>query len=286
MLRGKATVPIRPLGYREILDLPFALIQANLRLLATSMLIAVVAAEVLVALVGLIAAGSSGAVDSDVELSVLIATFVAGWLVRVVLGSIAATAASMTIHGSTVTTRAVLVRARGHVVGNAALQLWQLVLAAGVALVVVLFASDRAPAATLVILGLLLALGAFAYFAARGFVASGVLVDENRSAYDAVRRSRELTTGATGQLLAVWASMYTVLTVLALPLWFGPQYVDVAVDGMEWGELLLASVSFLVVAAGCILVESSTRAVAYIDRRCRREALDLYTAVVPGKANA
>jgi hypothetical protein len=285
MLRRKATVPIRPLGYREILDLPFALIQANLKLLASSLLIAVVTAEVLVTLVGLIAAGSSGAVDSDVELSVLIATFVAGWLVRVVLGSIAATAAAMTIHGSTVTPRTVLGRARGYVIGHAALQSWQLVLAAGVALVVVLFASDRAPAATLLILGLLVALGAFAYFAARGFVASGVLVDEDRSAYYAVRRSRELTTGATGQLLAIWASMYTVLTILALPLWFGPQYVAAAVDRMEWGELLLSSVSFLVVAAGCILVESSTRAVAYIDRRCRREALDLYAAL-PGKAHA
>ncbi|MFH5208808.1 hypothetical protein ACHIPZ_11450 [Antrihabitans sp. NCIMB 15449] len=277
MLRGRGVVPTRPLGFREAIDYPFAVIQANLALLAALTGIAVAIGASIVSIAAVVVAAATGEIGSAVEWTVAGVTLFVAWLARVFLATITTTAAVLTYTQAPVTWRTVRSRSTSSaLVRISGLQRSQIVIAVGVLSAIVLIADDSVAIGVLLLVFLGFAVLALVYFGARNFVAVPAVIVENITTSQATQRSRALTTNAIGRMLGLWITMYSIVILLVLPIASLPQFVIDAVGGPDWVALLLTVLGFQLIAGVSIVVESSTRAVSYFDRRCTREGADIY----------
>ncbi|MFH5230694.1 hypothetical protein [Antrihabitans spumae] len=277
MLRGRGVVPTRPLGFREAIDYPFAVIQANLAILAALTGIAVAIGASIVSIAAVVVAAATGEIGSAVEWTVAGATLFVAWLARVFLATITTTVSALTCTQAPVTWRAVRSRSTSSaLVRISGLQRSQIVIAVGVLSAIVLIADDSVGIGVLVLVCLGFAVLALVYFGARNFVAAPAVIEENITTAQATQRSRALTTNAIGRMLGLWITMYSIVILLVLPIASLPQFVIDAVGGPDWVALLLTVLGFLLIAGVSIVVESATRAVSYFDRRCTREGADIY----------
>ncbi|MFI5714920.1 hypothetical protein [Nocardia sp. NPDC051750] len=279
----KATVPIRPLSFRELLDAPFALLQADIRVMAGFAGLLVVAGEgVVAAFIGLISHLTDGS-DEGTALAALGATLLVAWIIRVTLRGVTVTSGLARAAGAPITLREALRRTEDQLVP---LLLTQLSFTAiGLAVL--------APSIPLFLLGFVAGLVwfliaypccllALAWLRARHLVAAPVLFAERTQARTALARSGLLTGSLRMQRAGVWICQRLLFALLAAPLLGFVQFVSDYSGTHRWSFLVLLTATVLVLVAFAEVVESSARVVGYLDLRCRREGMDIRIPVPGG----
>jgi len=261
-------VPIRPLSFRELLDEPFALIQANIVALACTTTIGLVLAElVVVGVTGGISFLTDGS-DAGTASAVILATAACAWLLRFLLRGMTVAVGLATVAGSPIGWRTALGRV-GAVAGPLlAFQVMYTLVGVGVLV-----------GGSILIVTYPFALIWLGYLRAGRFVAVPVIFVERTTHAGAVARSKLLVEGAQSSITGLWLACRALLVPIAVPLFGIPWYLADFTGTHRWQVIvLLTSAALLIIAFGEV-VESATRVVSYVDRRCRREGLDIR---VPG----
>jgi hypothetical protein len=257
-------IPVRPLRLRELLDLPYALIQADIRTLAGLGGAGFAMAALLV--VALTAAGSAATHGSDAGTAwvAIVSTLVFAWLLRIYLRGVTVPIGLARVHRQQLTWRAAL-RRSGTKSGPLLLSglLYTLV---GVGVLAL---------GTPLLITLLPAVVWLAWLRARRMLVVPVLFEERVSHRVAVMRASLLVAGAEWQLVGLWLSLRLLLAVLVLPMIGIPLFVADFSGTHRWAVIALLTAGFLLIAGFAEVAESATRVVTYIDRRCRREAWDV-----------
>ncbi|PXX62986.1 hypothetical protein DFR70_10639 [Nocardia tenerifensis] len=254
--------------FRELLDVPFALIQANLPALAWASALSLVTAELVILACTAGAARLTGDTDEAVAWAAILSTLACVWLLRGVLRAVTVAVGLASVAGAPIGWRTALRRA-GAVAGPLLVfQLLYTLIGIGVLAL-------SSPLIVTFPFGLLW-LGRL-----RGtrFVAVPAMFIEQSPHRVAVARAKLLVAGAEWQTVGLWCVQRALLVLLAVPLLGIPWYLSDFSGTHRWAVIaLLTSGALLIVAFGEV-VEAATRVVSYIDRRCRREGLDIH---VPG----
>ncbi|WP_280263753.1 hypothetical protein [Nocardia wallacei] len=266
-----AALPCRPLSFRELLDLPFAVIQSHVRPLAglVGAAVAIAAGSV----VAITAAGSALTDGSDIGTawSAVLSTLAFAWLLRWYVRGIAVPLGLASAHRTAITWRAA---ARGPT-ANAGRLLRYRAMSTAIGLGVLI------PGAALIIT-LPPALAWLGWLRARRCLIAPVLFDEPVPYRDAAARARNLAAGAQWRLSGVWLSLRALLLVLVVPL-LGVVLLVAEVSGTHrWATIVLATAAVLFLTAASEVVESASDVVAYVDRCCRREGRDIRLPAGPG----
>ncbi|MET8873652.1 hypothetical protein [Nocardia sp. NPDC004604] len=262
------TVPIRPLSFRELLDEPFALIQANIVVLAGTTAIGLVLAElVVVGITGGISSLTDGS-DAGTAWAAILATAACAWLLRFLLRGMTVAVGLATVARSPIKWRTALGRVAA--VAGPLLVFQVMYTLVGVGVLV---------GGSILIITYPLALIWLGYLRAGRFVAVPVIFVERTTHAGAVARSKLLVEGAQSSITGLWLACRALLVLIAVPLLGIPWYLADFTGTHRWQVIvLLTSAALLIIAFGEV-VESATRVVSYVDRRCRREGLDIR---VPG----
>lgn len=250
--------------FRELLDTPFALIQSAIRPLAGFGAVLIVAAELVVAGVTAGVARLSDNDDAAVALAVVLSTLVCLWLVRVVLRGITTAIGTAAVAGAPIDWRTALRRFAARL-GPQVLfgSLFTLV---GVGVIGL---------GTVLIVGLPFALLWLGWLRANRFVAVPVIFAEGANHRVAVARSKLLVSGAQWPTVWLWMCVRALLLLTALPLLGIPWFLSDFSGTHRWAVIVLTTSAVLLIVAFGEIVESATRVVVYVDRRCRREGLDI-----------
>ncbi|MFC9893207.1 hypothetical protein ACFVMC_05900 [Nocardia sp. NPDC127579] len=270
------TVPVRPLTFRELLDVPFALVQANIGAVAKLAAAGLVVAELFVMAVTAGVSVLTDGSDDGIGWAALLSTLVAAWALRFLL------------RGTTVALG--LADVAGHRIGwSAALdRLWasaprQLLfefpytLFWTVAIPAYWLLLDEATALGVVLLVLM------AFFVppllgrvrATRYAATPVIHAERADRSTAAQRAKLLVAGKEWSLTGLWLAHRGLLVLLMLPV-FGLWLFVADFSGTHlWTVITLTTTSVLVFLTFGEVVEAATRVVAYLDMRCRREGLDI-----------
>ncbi|WP_244467372.1 hypothetical protein [Nocardia vulneris] len=262
------TVPIRPMTFRELLDVPFALIQANLPALLRVSLPGIVVAElVVVALTAVFSSRTEGS-DAGTAWAAILSTAACVWVLRFVLRGTTVAIGLGSIAGAPI---------------GAATALGRLSAVAG-ALLVFQVLYTLVGVSVLALTGVLIITLPFGVLwlgrlRAKRFVAVPVLFVEQTPHRGAVARSKLLVAGADWQFTWLWVAHRCLLALLCVPLLGIPFYLSDFSGTRRWAVIVLLTSGVLLIAAFGEIVESATRVVGYVDRRCRREGLDIH---VPG----
>ncbi|WP_435592226.1 hypothetical protein [Nocardia sp. bgisy118] len=257
-------MPIRPLTFRELLDLPFALIQANIATLAGTAAAGLVVAEVVVVVITASVSEATDGSDAGTAWAAILSTVVGAWFLRLLLRGVTVPVGLASIAGERIGWRAALVRLRGNAPALLIGQLLFTLVGIGVLSV-----------GAILIITFPFAVIWLGYLRAKRFLVAPVLFAEHGSHGNAVRRTKLLVGGSEWSLTGLWLSQRLLFTLLAVPLLAIPWFVSDFSGTHRWPVIvLLTSAALLLVAFGEI-VEASTRVASYIDLRCRREGLDI-----------
>ncbi|WP_110037980.1 hypothetical protein [Nocardia neocaledoniensis] len=262
------TVPIRPKRFRELLDEPFALIQAHITAFAAlgggALVLAVLGVLGVTGLVSHLTDGS----DDGTAWAVVLATGVFLWLLRLVLRG-ATVAIALADFGGVRYGAVAGLRAAGRRAGPLVLaQVMFSLLGIGVLVV-----------GSLLIITYPLALLWLSYVRARRFVIEPAILGEHAGYGVAVARSKELVQGADWTVAGLWLTQRVIFAVLAVPAFGIPFFLSDFSGTHRWAFITLVVGGLLLVVTVSEIVEASSRAVTYIDRRCAREGLDIH---IPG----
>ncbi len=257
-------MPIRPLSFRELLDVPFALIQANIRALAGLSVTGLLLAEaVVVAVTGSVAEFGDGS-DSGVAWAAILSTAACAWVLRFVLRGTTVVLGLATVGGAPIDRRTALRRFGGSLGPLLVFQLLFTLVGVGV----------LALGGPLIVTLPLAAIWLGRLRAGR-WVAVPVLLVERTSHRDGVARAKLLAEGAEWPTTGLWIAQRALFTLLAVPLLAIPLFVSDFSGTHRWPVIVLTTSAVLLVTAFGEVVEASSRVVCYVDRRCRREGLDI-----------
>lgn len=271
-----ATVPIRPLSFRELLDLPFALLQADIRLPAACAAILLVAGELMVAgFIGLISHLTGGS-DEATALAALFATLGCAWPLRLALRGVTINTGLARVVGTPIGLREAVRRTGA---GLAPLLLTQAVFSViGIAVL--------APSALFFLFGVVggvlwflltypLLMLWLAWLRAGHLAAEPVLFAERATAGAALKRSAMLSRPLRGRRAGVWICQRLLFAALIAPL-LGLLLFAGDISGTHrWPFLILVTGGALLFVAFAEMVEAASRVVGYLDLRCRREGFDI-----------
>ncbi len=256
-------LPIRPLGFGEIMDLPFALVQANLRVVGAALGVALGGSlAVVFVAVGLLATVSD--TTTATVWTVVVAALVTAWVSRLWLRGIV-TAVGAARVGMSFPDAVATVRRR--LPALAAAHGLQSLLGVGII------------ATGLLCVTLPFVPFALAFVRARSFCAVPVIVAEGSGFRPAVARSKLLSVGYVGELAGIWFAVRGTMVVLLVPLLAVPWFLSDITGTQRVAAIGLLGGAFLLVACVAEIVESATAVTAYVDRRCRREAIDVVIPV-------
>lgn len=262
-------VPLRPLTFRELLDLPFALIQANLATLAILGGTAVVTAELVVVVLTASVAGLGGGSDAAIGWTAVLSTLAGAWAVRAVLrGTVVPLALSSTF-GQRMRPRAALAAMGSHAVPVLTAHLVFTLVGIGVLALGIL---------VITLPFLIIWLG---YLRGGRFPLPAVLYAEPVSYRDGVARTKLLTANSRWALTWLWLLQRTLFAVLTVPLSGLAIYVSDISGTHMWPVIVLITSLSLALLAFAEIVESCSRVVCYIDARCRREGMDIQLPATP-----
>ncbi|MGQ4598853.1 hypothetical protein [Nocardia sp. R6R-6] len=257
-------MPIRPLSFRELLDLPFALIQANIRVLAGLSLLGLLAAESVVIAATAGASWLTGGSDQGTAWAAILSTAVCAWLLRFALRGTTVALGLATVEGAPIGSRTALGRCAAIFGPLLVFQLWFTLVGVGVVVV-----------SSLLLVTLPLALIWLGRLRARLWVTVPVLFVERTSYRDGVARAKLLVEGAQWSTAGLWIAQRALFGLLAVPLLAIPLFVTDFTGTHRWAVIVLITAAVLLVAAFGEVVEASSRVMCYVDRRCRREGLDI-----------
>ncbi|WP_227997844.1 hypothetical protein [Nocardia australiensis] len=257
-------MPIRPLSFRELLDEPFALIQANIVVLAVSIAAGLAIAELVVVAVTAGVSHLTRGSDQGTAWAAVLSTAVCAWLLRFALRGMTVAFGLASASGELIGWRTALTRMR----------------AAGVALLVFHVMFTLIGVSVLALGSLLIVTFPFAliwlgYLRAQRFVAVPVMFGEGASHATAMARSKLLVGGAEWPTAGLWLCQRGLMVLLAVPLLGIPWYLSDFSGTHRWPVIVLLTAAVLLIASFGEVMEAATRVVSYTDRRCRREGLDI-----------
>ncbi|MGW3544879.1 hypothetical protein ACWDNI_30665 [Nocardia niigatensis] len=261
-------VPIRPMQFRELLDLPFALIQARIKTLAALLGVAVLIASTVAVAGTVLAALGTGNSDSGTLWGAVLVTLLCAWLIRLFVRGVTVPIGLSVVYRRPVTWREALRRltaAAGPLLGY---QVMYTLIGIGVLAV-----------GTPLLFTVPLAVIWLAWLRGRRFTLIPVIFDQSAPYGVAARRARLLAGGTEWQLVGLWLYLRGLLLVLLVPLLALPQFAAEFSGTRRWTVTVLIISAALLIVAIAELVESAAQVVTYVDRRCRREAWDIR---VPG----
>ncbi|MEV0436674.1 hypothetical protein [Nocardia sp. NPDC050413] len=263
------TVPIRPLRFRELLDEPFALIQAHIRPLAAlagaTLTLAVLGVLGITGLVSHLTDGS----DAGTAWAVVLATAVFGWLSRLVLRGVTVALALADFAGARIGLRAGIRTAAQHGGPLVLAQIMFSLIGIGVLAV-----------GSLLVITYPLALIWLSNLRARRFVTEPVIIAEKAGYRQAVARSKDLVEGGNWSIGGLWLTQRVLFAVLAVPAFGIPFFLSDFSGTHRWAFITLVVGGLLLVVTVAEIVEATSRVLCYIDRRCVREGLDIR---IPGE---
>ncbi|MFF3221372.1 hypothetical protein ACFYV7_01130 [Nocardia suismassiliense] len=262
-------MPIRPMTFRELLDVPFALIQANLLALAWSSLLALVTAELLVVAITAGISTLTDGSDAAIAWAAILSTMACAWLLRFVLRGTTVAIGLASVAGAPIGWRTALRRV-GATAGPL-LVFQMLYTAVGVGVLAL---------SSLLIITFPFGVAWLGQLRAKRFLAVPVMFVERAAHRTAVERSKLLVAGAEWQTAALWFAQRCLLVLLSVPLLGIPWYLSDFSGTHRWQVIVLLTTGVLMIVAFGEVVEAATRVVSYVDRRCRREGLDIR---VPGR---
>lgn len=269
-------MPIRPLSFRELLDAPFALLQADLRTTAVCAGLLLLAGEAAVAaFIGLVSYLTDGS-DDGTALATLCATLIVAWIIRSVLRAVSVTTGLARATGTPISLRVAL-RRTGNRLGPLLLTQLSFTVIGIAALLpsVLLFPLGFAAGLIWFLLTFPLCLLGLAWLRARHLVAAPVLFAERTTARTALARSGLLTGSLRMQRTGLWICQRLVFALLIAPLGGLALFVSDFSGTHRWPFLVLFTATALLLVAFTELIESSSRVVGYLDLRCRREGMDI-----------
>ncbi|MFE3542085.1 hypothetical protein ACFXK0_03825 [Nocardia sp. NPDC059177] len=263
------TVPIRPLAFRELLDEPFALIQAHIRPLAilggSALAVAVL---VVLGFTGLVSHLTDGS-DAGTWWAAILSTAGCVWLVRLVLRGTTVALTMADFRGTRFGLRAAMRTAAQHSGPLVVAQLMFSLLGIGILVV-----------GSLLIITYPLALIWLSYVRAGRFGTEPAIVGEHAGFGVAVARSKQLTQHAEWRIAGLWLLQRLLFAVLAVPAFGIPFFLSDFSGTHRWAFIALLVSGWLLVVVIAEIVEATSRVVCYIDRRCVREGLDI---TIPGE---
>lgn len=259
------SIPVRPLTFRELTDLPFSVIQADIRKLIVFVVAGLVLAEDLVIAItsgcSLLTDGS----DTGTAWSAIISTAVTAWLLRLFLRGVTVPIGMARVQGGSLTWRAAMRRCGGALGPLTVDRLLSPVI--GVLI--------PAVGVVVVFIGLFGAIPLAGWLRGRRMCVVPALFAESASYGGAVGRAKTLAVGAEWRLAGLWLSLRGLLLVVAVPLLGLPLFISEISGTHRWPVIVLSTLSVLLIASFAEVVDSATSVVVYIDRRCRREAWDV-----------
>jgi hypothetical protein len=291
-------IPLRPLGLGEILDGAFTTMRrypkATLGLsAAVAAITAAVDFTLQLATRDVVSTSfNDGSADfefSGVALAVGLLSFLLSVLAGLVLSGMLIVVIGEAVLGKPVDIGAVWNRVRpriGALIGVSILVMLAIVaviLAFTIPSVLLAFALDSPAFA---VIGILLCIPAAIYLGVGLSLTTPALILEGQSATNAMRRSRALVAGSWwrvfGILLLGGIIAGIVASVIAAPFTFGAQ-VPMGLSGDPFrtpsvGELLLQSIGTILSSTVSSPISAGVGALLYIDRRMRREGLDVALA--------
>ncbi|MEU1549074.1 hypothetical protein [Nocardia sp. NPDC005745] len=257
-------MPIRPLSFRELLDAPFALIQANIRAIAGSIVPGLLLAEAVVVAVTAGVSELTGGSDAGTAWAAIGSTAACAWLLRFALRGTTVALGLATVGGAPIGRRTALRRFGATLGPLLVFQLLFTLVGVGV------LAVSGLPIVTLPLAVLWLG-----WLRARRWVAVPVLFVERTSHRDGIARAKLLAEGAEWPTVGLWIAQRVLFGLLAIPLLAIPLYVSDFSGTHRWPVIVLTTSAVLLLTAFGEVVEASSRVVCYLDRRCRREGLDI-----------
>ncbi|MFI6170853.1 hypothetical protein ACIBCN_29015 [Nocardia sp. NPDC051052] len=263
------TVPIRPMTFRELLDVPFALIQANLLALAWLTALCLVAAELVVVAITAGSARLTGDADNAIAWAAILSTMACAWLLRLVLRGATVAIGLAGVSGAPIGWRTALRRVAKASGPLLVFQVLYTLVAVGVLAL-----------SSLLIITFPFGVAWLGWLRAKRFVAVPVMFVEGAPHRGAVARAKILVAGAEWQTVGLWFAQRCLLALLSVPLLGIPWYLSDFSGTHRWPVIVLLTSGVLLIIAFGEVVEAATRVVSYLDRRCRREGLDIH---IPGQ---
>jgi hypothetical protein len=264
-LYGAESVPIRPLSFRELLDLPFAVIQADIKKLAALGLAGLVLAEDIVVAITVTGSAATQGSDAGTAWSAILSTAVTAWLLRLFLRGVTVPIGLAGIHGQPMTWRGAMSRLGNRFGPLLRDRLISTVLGIGLPVV----------GGLVVLLGLLGTVPLLGWLRGRRLCVVPVLFAEQATYGGAVGRAKTLAVGAEWRLAGLWLAQRALFVVVSVPLLGLPLFISDFSGTHRWAVIVLATSGVLLIAAFTEVVDAATSVVCYLDRRCRREAMDV-----------
>ncbi|MFD3595427.1 hypothetical protein ACFWU5_22105 [Nocardia sp. NPDC058640] len=258
------TVPVRPLRFRELLDEPFALIQAHLRAFAVlgggALVVGVL---VVLAFTGTVSHLTDGS-DAGTGWAAVLSTATCVWVVRLVLRGATTAIALADFNGVRYGVLDGLRGASHHAGALISAQIMFTLSGVGVLLL-----------GSILIITYPLALIWLSNVRARRFVTEPVIVAEGVGFGVAVGRSKELMHGAVWSTAGLWLTQRLLFAALAVPAFGIPFFLTDVSGTHQWAVITLLVGGCLLVVVVSEIVEANSRVLCYISRRCVREGLDI-----------
>ncbi|WP_069165319.1 hypothetical protein [Nocardia altamirensis] len=255
--------------FRELLDVPFALVQANLPALAVLSAATFVLAELLVVAVTVGVSSMTDGSDAATAWAAVLSTACCAWLMRLVLRGTTVAIGLASIAGAPIGWRAALGRLGARIGPLLIFQLLYTTVGLGIlALSVPLIITFPFGVVWL------------AWLRAKRFVVVPVVFAERASHRTAAARSKLLAAGAEWSVVGLWFVQRFLLGLLCVPLLGIPWYLSDFSGTHRWQVIVLLTGGALLIVAFGEVVEAATRVVSYVDRRCRREGADIR---IPGQ---
>lgn len=264
-LADESTVPVRPLSFRELLDIPFAVVANNIGRLSAAAFAAILWAEAFVILAVLIGDTAAGQrMSEDTTQLVMLAVTVAGaWFVCSATRGVGTVLALADVRREKVSVRAAL----GQLAGRAgALATATLVaLAQGVGAILLAVPIVTSPLAVWLLL----------HVRTGSFLVLPLIMSEPAPWRPAVDRSKYLVNGARWRIAGAWMALRVLLLLFVPPILVARSLLSEVSGTERWASVVLTSTAFLVAAALLGVLDGVQRVVSGVDRRCRREAIDI-----------
>ncbi|WP_254204990.1 hypothetical protein [Nocardia alni] len=264
-LEAPETVPIRPLAFRELLDLPFAVIQADIRTLAACAIAGLLVAEGLVVVINVADSALTDGTAAASAVSAIASTLLMAWLLRLFLRGMTVSIGLARIGGRAMSWRAALAQCHRRFGALLADQLVYTVF--GIAI--------PAVGTVVLVIGLLGATPLLGWLRARRLTVAPVLFAESVPYRDAVGRAKILAVGAEWRLAWLWLALRALLLMLVVPLVGAVLFVANFSGTHRWAVVVLATTGALLIAAFAAVMDAAASVIGYVDRRCRREGWDV-----------
>ena len=257
-------IPVRPLSWRELADLPFAMLQHRIRLIAG---LAGAGSAVALGIVAGITALVSFATDDSsagTAWAAIVSTACCAWVLRLWTVGVTVPIGLAVVDDQPITARTAAERlfpVSGRLLLN---QVISTSIGFGILLL-----------GTPLIVTLIPAVIWLARVRGTRWPIAPVLFTESIPYQAAVRRAKLLATGRVMPLAGLWLYLRAVLLVLAAPVAGLLGFLSDISGTHRWAVVVLLSGAVLLVSAFAAAVDAATAVVVHIDRRCGREGFDI-----------